>query len=309
MHHYPPPPVKGVPHKDAPFKVKRAFLKLCPLSAILFLLGACGVDEGIADDLCDLYRITNVVNAWAPDFNPVCDNWKNVRFASELGKRFGINADTVIANFKFGDMPGWKRFPNDDMIFVQQPIPSSLDELRAIVGGLHKSFFGKRNDPDTTIMLGPSTSPIGMLHAGTFPLLKSINDDGSKVYQCIYDCSNEANLIVVKASDYKITVQRNQEPLGFDDYDMTIKFPAFKKQQSSTTRPMNKMIIDKLMFKATRVKYTSLLCLRHYLAHWPEAFLCWIDLSPRAAPPQHLSSCLLEQTVPLFLQQCLHVVF
>ena len=72
---------------------------------------------------------------------------------------------------------------------------------------------------------------------------------------------------------------------------------------------MNRKIIDKLMFKATRVKYTRLLCLRHYLAHWPDAFVCWIDLSPSVAPLQHLSSCLLEQTVPLFLQQCLHVVF
>ena len=288
MHTYPPPPIEGVPPPDAPFLVKRGFLAGCPLSSDLFVNGACGVDEGIADDLCDIYRVTNVVESWPPDFNPVCDNWKNVRFASELGKRFGIDADTIIANFKFGDMPSWTRFPNDDMIFVQQPIPKTLEETRALVGGLHKSFFGKRNDPDTTIMIGPLTNPVAMMHAGTFPLLKCVNTDGTRVYQCIYDCTNESRLIVIKASDYKITRTSNLEHLGFDSYDLTIKFPAFDKQQFSTTRPINKMIIDKLMFRATRVKYTSLLCLRHYLAEWPEAHLCWIDLSYRSAPGQRL---------------------
>lgn len=286
---YPPPCISGVPSDDSSFKTKVAWLRSFSLSKPLFEFGKCGVSKQSADDLCDMYRVANNPNLWAPQFNTVCPAYRNLEFAQALAREFDINIDHVLAMFKFGDYPGWLELPGDDMVFVQQRIPETLDELDAIVGGLHKSYFGKRKDKSrTSILVGPSTSPLAMLHAGTFPILKSIDSDGSKVWQCIYDCSNDSRRIVVKEHDYIVNRRYNNVTREYS-LELKLKFPPSMSRWNSgtpihtSTRPINKLQIEKLLYKAQRVDYSSLLGLRYYLAIWPNGRVSWVDLSNRAA--------------------------
>ena len=282
-HFYPPDIIRGVPPASSPFDVKRDWLSKFYLSKPLFADGKCGVSQQSAEDLCDMYRVANDPDLWAEQFNPVCKKFKNLLFAAELAKLFELNIDHVLAMFKFGDQPGWLCLPGDDMVFVQQQIPKSLDELDQIVGGLHKSFFGKRKDKSkSSILLGPSTSPLTMLHAPTFPILKSIDDDGSKVWQCIYDCSNDTRRIVVKESDYEISTVPGNLP-GSCKLKLSVIFPPSIKCVPTSVKPFNKLLITKRLYRAQRVDYSSLLGLRHYICIWPHGRVSWLDLSPKAA--------------------------
>lgn len=283
MYVYPPPLISGVPSSNSSHKTKVEWLRSFNLSKPLFEPGKCGVSKQSADDLCDMYRVANDPNLWAPQFNTVCPAYRNLEFAQALAREFDINIDHVLAMFKFGDYPGWLELPGDDMVFVQQTIPKTIDELDAIVGGLHKSYFGKRKDKvETSILVGPSTSPLAMLHAGTFPILKSTDSDGSKVWQCIYDCSNDSRRIVVKEHDYIVTRRLNEHTLG-STLELKLKFPPSISPVFTTTKPINKLQIEKLLYRAQRVDYSSLLGLRYYLSIWPDGRVSWVDLSNRAA--------------------------
>ena len=218
---------------------------------------------------------------------PATKAYRNLEFANLLAKQFNINSDHVLATMKYGDCPGWLGCPNNDMIFVQQPIPKTIEELSAIVGGFHKSLFGKPGQPNTSIMHGCSTSPLSMMHAGTFPILKSTDIvDGipKNIYQCIYDCSNTTRNIVIKEDMYSVHIKPTlTKNLNFE-YHLKVNFPKSNDMKKTTTSlPINKLQINKLMFNASTVDYTSLVSLRKYLECWPDARISWIDLSDWAA--------------------------
>jgi len=283
LHVYPPALLPDVPSPDATFEQRKRWLRECTLSQPLFEPGACGVDESTSSDLCDLYRICNNPDYWSPQFMPATKAFRNLEFANELAKQFDINSDHVLATMKYGDCPGWIGCPNNDMIFVQQPIPKTIEELSAIVGGFHKSLFGKPGQPDTSIMHDISTVPLSMMHAGTFPILKStdiIEGVPKNIYQCIYDCSNTTRNIVIKEDMYSVQMHpTNTGNLDFE-FHLKVKFPkSSQKTRETTSLPINKLQINKLMFNVSTVDYTSLLALRKYLARWPDARLSWIDLS------------------------------
>ncbi len=276
---YPPEPIRGVPHASATFEVKEKWLKSFYLSKPLFDDGKCGVSKQSADDLCDMYRVANRKYSWPDQFNPVCKKFANLRFAADLVKLCGFNIDHVLSMFKYGDQPAWLALPGDDMVFVQQQIPKTLDELDQIVGCLHKSFFGKRKDKrQSSILLGPCTSPLAMLHAPTFPILKSVDSDGTKVWQCIYDCSNDTRRIVVKKSDYSISSVPGLRP-GSTRLRLSVKFPPSVDKVVTSTKPFNKLLITKRLYNAQTVDYSSLLGLRYYICTWPNGRVSWLDLS------------------------------
>ena len=281
---YPPSPIIGVPSKTASPSAREAWLRQMPLSKPLFEPGFSGVDDDTSSMLCDMYRSANRPNKWANQFMPATQSIRNIEFAAALAKQFNVDFDHVVAMMRYGDNPGWVGCPNNDMIFVQQPIPKTIDELSAIVGGFHKSLFGKPKDPDTAIIDGMSTAPVAMMHAGTFPIVKSIDTDANgnekTIFQCIYDCSNTTKTIVIKENMYNIQIKPTlTRGLDFEMH-LNIEFPPTRNaQQRTSTLPINKMQIDRLMFKPTKVDYVSLLSLRHYLRAWPHARISWIDLS------------------------------
>ena len=210
MYPYPPAPIIGVPAKTATPDEREQWLRQMPLSMPIFEPGSCGVDSESSDQLCDMYRICNRTGLWSEQFMPATKSIENIEFASVLAKQFDLDFDHVTAMMLYGDGPGWLERPNNDMIFIQQPIPKTLEELKAIVGGFHKSLFGKPKDNDTSVLDGTSTSPLSMTHAGTFPILKSteLSNEGKPkhIYQCIFDCSNTTKTIVIKEDMYDVKV-------------------------------------------------------------------------------------------------------
>ena len=127
MYRYPPARFSGVPADEESFEVKERWLQRFPLSMPLFDDGKCGVSKQSADDLCDMYRAANDPELWAPQFNTVCPNYRNLQFAQAFASEFNIDISHVLAMFKYGDYPGWTCIPGFDMVFVQQQIPSTLE--------------------------------------------------------------------------------------------------------------------------------------------------------------------------------------
>ncbi len=165
QHHYPPPPLIGVPAESATIERMHEYCKSHSHFKHCYPPEGCGPDDETVRIFCDLHRRCNRVDTWADDFVLMQDHYQSWRFANKLSQEFGRSLDKVMSLLKFGDSPGWVVRPNDDIVLVQQPCPSTTESLRALAKSFSKMVRGKSSDSKPSSMCdGPSTSPLAMMH-------------------------------------------------------------------------------------------------------------------------------------------------
>jgi hypothetical protein len=208
---------------------------------------------------------------------PFEDHYKNWRLANRISQDFDKPLDHVLGLIKYGDNPGWFTQPSADMVFAQQPCPDTTLGLRALAKAFSKNVKGKLTDAHpSSIVDGPSTSPLAMMHAATFPLLKDAAND---VWQIIYDCSNSTYRVVVPVENY--SEEQFHDSLGnYLGALLTVEFPPTVSLASVGPKPLNKQQIPETLFRTTTVDFTQLIQLRAILRKWRSGRMSWIDLSP-----------------------------
>jgi hypothetical protein len=270
---YPPKPFLNVPAEDAPREI---VLSYCHKHFPQFLPpSGPGISLKAARWLVYLHGLTNRLDKWCPDHNPLAQHHEAWRIAYAILLNEGYDISCLLATNIYGDNPGWVCQPNDCIILTKEHIPKTIEGLEALLESLVKNVRGKTTVPPnpnpTSCVFGPTSVPCYLQSANIFPIPKHGNS-----FQIVFDCKHARGRTVYTGDD--VIIRANDS----GGLTMVLLRPTDEARAfgERLNRAFNTLLPDKSTFKTSAVDYTDVKDLRHALRRWGKSSkISWIDMS------------------------------